>query len=133
MFKNILWKMEMSQVHITVSPILFSSHISPQDMELGYMAKADLEPEFVVYAAWDVEPLHRYISCLRLGFLESFLFTLFSRCRLHTLLTEDLSPDYMHLVTQLSELELLRCMDPALLKVGTNNFINVHNLVLCPG
>ena len=43
MFKNILWKMEMSQ-----------------DMELGYMCAADLEPEFVVYAAWDVEPLHRY-------------------------------------------------------------------------
>ena len=42
MFKNILWKMEMSQ-----------------DMELGYMAQAELEPEFVVYAAWDVAPLHR--------------------------------------------------------------------------
>ena len=39
-------------------------------MELGYMAQADLEPEFVVYAAWDVEPLHRYTSCSRLGFLE---------------------------------------------------------------
>ena len=30
---------------------------------------------------------------------------------------EDLSPDYRHLVTQLTELELLRCMDPELLKV----------------
>ena len=43
MFKNILWKMEMSQ-----------------DMELGYFSEAELEPEFVVYAAWDVDPLHRY-------------------------------------------------------------------------
>ena len=55
-------------------------------MELGYMAQADLEPEFVVYAAWDVEPLHRYPY--RPGFLKnliqnlitsfSFIFTIFS-------------------------------------------------------
>ena len=41
-----------SQFHIHILP--------PQDNELGYMAQAELEPEFVVYAAWDVEPLHRY-------------------------------------------------------------------------
>ena len=40
-------------------------------MELGYMAEADLEPEFVVYAAWDVEPLHRYPD--RRGFLKIFI------------------------------------------------------------
>ena len=40
-------------------------------MELGYMAEADLEPEFVVYAAWDVEPLHRYPN--RRGFLKNFI------------------------------------------------------------
>ena len=40
-------------------------------MELGYMAEADLEPEFVVYAAWDVEPLHRYPD--RRGFLKNFI------------------------------------------------------------
>ena len=40
---------------------LSSIHICPpQDNELGYMAQAELEPEFIVYAAWDVEPLHRY-------------------------------------------------------------------------
>ena len=38
-------------------------------MELGYMAQEDLEPEFVVYAAWDVEPLHRYPD--RRGFLNN--------------------------------------------------------------
>ena len=101
-------------------------------MELGYMAEANLEPEFVVYAAWDVEPLHRYPD--RRGFLKNFIRNLQNKLflpfhhiflyRLHSLLTEDLSPDYRHLVTQLSELELLRCMDPALLKVSclTNNF-----------
>lgn len=91
MFKNILWKMEMSQ-----------------DMELGYMAQAELEPEFVVYAAWDVAPLHR----------------------LHSLLTEDLSPDYRHLVTQLSELELLRCMDPELLKVKKTNLKGMETVTM---
>ena len=37
--------------------------------------------------------------------------------RLHSLLTSDLGPDYRNLVTQLSELEVIRCIDPELLKV----------------
>ena len=37
--------------------------------------------------------------------------------RLHSLLTSELGPDYRHLVTQLSELEVIRCIDPELLKV----------------
>ena len=53
--------------------------------------------------------------------------------RLHSLLTEDLGPDYRHLVTQLSELELLRCMDPELVKVTFyTNCISILSTYICP-
>jgi len=54
--------------------------------------KGVMSDEFMLYCAWDVEQLHE----------------------IHQILSSLITPDYQHLQAQLSEVELLRCIDPNL-------------------
>ena len=65
----------------------------------GLSWNGPLKDDLIVYCAWDVEPLHE----------------------LHRQLTSSLSPDYHHLVSQLSELEIIRAIDPGLVKRKKSN------------
>ena len=106
-FKNILWKMDVTKnskfgldwngpLKVLNRPIRalylykFTNHISVQPIRTVFYIL--LQDDLVVYCAWDVEPLHALYSQLR----------------------REISPDYHHLVSQLSEIELIRSVDPAL-------------------
>jgi len=67
-----------------------------------------LEDKLLVYCAWDVEPLHR----------------------LYELLTSDISPSFQHLVTQLSEQEIIRAIDPALCRIKRKNLSSMEQVTL---
>jgi len=64
----------------------------------------DLGAEFLLYSAWDVEPLH--------GIYKTF----------QTLI----DPDYQHLVQQVSDFELIRSIDEDLVKKKRENLKNVE-------
>jgi len=65
-----------------------------------------LSDEVILYCAWDVEPLHQ----------------------IHDMLSSSISPSYSHLVMQLSEVEIIRAIDPDLAKKKRNN---LKNMELC--
>jgi hypothetical protein len=75
-------------------------------------AKADMHikagvmsEDFLLYSAWDVEPLHEI------------------RASLDSLL----APDYLHLVHQLSELEVIRILDPQLFKLKRSSIKDMED------
>jgi len=66
---------------------------------------SDLTAEFILYSAWDVEPLHQ----------------------IHQTLHARIDPDYRHLVQQVSDFDLIRPIDPNLVKKKRENLKNVEN------
>jgi len=61
--------------------------------------KGVMSDEFMLYCAWDVEQLHE----------------------IHQILSALITPDYHHLHAQISEIELLRCIDPNLASIKKAN------------
>jgi len=63
-----------------------------------------LDDELILYCAWDVEPLHQ----------------------LHDMLNSAIASPYSHLVRQLSEVEIIRAIDPDLAKKKRSNLKNIE-------
>eukprot|EP00090_Calanus_glacialis_P046222 TRINITY_DN8961_c0_g1_i1.p1 TRINITY_DN8961_c0_g1~~TRINITY_DN8961_c0_g1_i1.p1 ORF type:complete len:696 (-),score=231.57 TRINITY_DN8961_c0_g1_i1:70-2157(-) len=72
--------------------------------ERGIDTVETLDDELILYCAWDVEPLHQ----------------------LHDMLTSAISSPYSHLVRQLSEVEIIRAIDPDLAKKKRSNLKNME-------
>jgi len=64
----------------------------------------NLDDETLLYCAWDVDPLHQ----------------------IYEMLSSSISPSYSHLVNQLSEIEIIRALDPSLAKMKNMNLRNIE-------
>ena len=92
-FKNILWRMMVNK-----------------DGKKGLDKTENLDDNFLLYCAWDVDPLHK----------------------LHDLLNVAIAPAYSHLITQVSEIEIIRAIDSKLAKIKRDNLksMELNNVFL---
>jgi len=92
-----------------------SNYAEVKKLQNGIMSKV-MSDELKLYCAWDVEQLHD----------------------IHTIISSRIAPDYSPLVQQLTEVEVIRAIDPVLAKtkrnsVNTMEVCAVSLLALAPG